>query len=227
MIVRLPRSLHRWNVTPARAIAIQRDLASRVEISRLPGPVRYVAGLDAGFTRDEKWCMAAVVLWDLQDQAVIEQHVQRRRLAFPYVPGLLSFREAPALLAAIGKLRVRPDVLMCDGQGVAHPRRFGIACHVGVLTGLPSLGCAKSILVGAHGVLRTARGSKSPLMDRGERVGTALRTRNGVNPVYVSIGHRIDLPGAEEVVLRGSIRFRLPEPTRRAHQLCSQARWTS
>ena len=227
MIVRLPRLLHRWNVGPARAIAIQRDLASRVIISKLPSPVRLVAGLDATFTRDEKWCIASVVLWDLQDQAAVEQHVQRRRLIFPYVPGLLSFREAPALLAAIGKLRVRPDVLMCDGQGFAHPRRFGIACHVGLLTGLPSLGCAKSILVGEHGVLRTARGSKSPLMDGGERVGTVLRTRDGVNPVYVSIGHRIDLPGAEEVVLRCSGRFRLPDPTRLAHQLCSKARSTT
>lgn len=225
--MKLPRRLHRWNVTPARAIAIQRELASRVDFSKLPGVVRYVAGLDATFTRDEKWCVASVVLWDLQDQAVVEQHVQRRRLVFPYVPGLLSFREAPALLAAIGKLRVRPDILMCDGQGLAHPRRFGIACHVGVLTGLSSMGCAKSILVGEHGVLKMARGSKVPLMDRGERVGTVLRTRDGVNPVYVSIGHRIDLPGAEELVLRCSGGFRLPEPTRLAHQLCSRERSTT
>ncbi len=225
--MKLPRRLHRWNVTPARAIAIQRELASRVEISKLPAVVRYVAGLDATFTRNEKWCIASVVLWDLRDQVVVEQYVQRRRLAFPYVPGLLSFREAPALLAAIGKLRVRPDVLMCDGQGLAHPRRFGIACHVGVLTGLPSLGCAKSILVGEYGVLKTARGSKSPLMDRGERVGSVLRTRDGVNPVYVSIGHWIDLPGAEEVVLRCSGGFRLPEPTRLAHHLCSRERSTT
>ena len=224
--MQLPKAIHRWNVSPARAIAIQRQLASRVEVSRLRHPVRYVAGLDATFSRDEKWCVAAVVLWDLRRRAVVEQYVERRRLVFPYVPGLLSFREASALLAAIGKLQVRPDVLMCDGQGFAHPRRFGIACHVGVLTGLPSLGCAKSILVGEHGALNAARGSRAPLMDHGERVGTVLRTRDGVNPVYVSIGHRIDLRGAEAVALRCATSFRLPEPTRLAHQLCSKARST-
>ena len=187
-------------------------------------PVRFVAGLDASITPDEKWYVAAVVLWDVRNGVVVEQHVACRRLTFPYVPGLLSFREAPALLAAIGKLRTRPDVLMCDGQGLAHPRRFGIACHVGLLAGVPSIGCAKSILIGEHGMLKPARGSTVALIDGGERVGTVLRTRDGVNPVYVSVGHRIDLAGSEETVLRCSIRYRLPEPTRLAHQLCGKAR---
>jgi deoxyribonuclease V len=225
--VKLPRLLHRWNVTPAQAILIQRRLASKVEISEIRRAVNFVAGLDATSTRDEKWCVASVVLWDVRGRAAVEQHVARRRLTFPYVPGLLSFREAPALLAAIRKLRTRPDVLMFDGQGLAHPRRFGIACHVGLLTGVPSIGCAKSILVGEPGALKPARGSSVPLMDRAERVGTALRTCDGVNPVYVSVGHRIDLPGAEKTVLRCAIRYRLPEPTRLAHQLCSKARLTA
>ena len=115
-------------------------------------------------------------------------------VTFPYIPGLLSFREAPALLATLKKIKTQPDVLICDGQGLAHPRRFGIACHVGLLTGLPSIGCAKSILVGEHDELNSARGSKVSLEDHGERIGTVLRTRDGVNPVYVSVGHRIDLP---------------------------------
>jgi deoxyribonuclease V len=224
--VKLPRSLHRWNVSPSWAVAIQRELASKVDISKMRGPVRFVAGLDASITRNEKWYVAAVVLWDVRGRVVVEQHVARRRLTFPYIPGLLSFREAPALLAAIRKLRTRPDVLMCDGQGLAHPRRFGIACHVGLLTGLPSIGCAKSILIGKHGALKPARGSTVALIDRGERVGTVLRTRDGVNPVYVSVGHRIDLAGAEEIVLQCSIGVRLPEPTRLAHQLCGKARLT-
>ena len=225
--MKLPRMLHRWNVTPAEAILIQRKLASKVEITRLRGPVRTVAGLDASFTRDEKWCVAAGVIWDVRRRVLVEQCVERRRLVFPYVPGLLSFREAPALLAAIRELRTRPDVLMCDGQGLAHPRRFGIACHVGLLTGIPSIGCAKSILIGEHGALKPTRGSKAALTDRGERVGTVLRTRDGVNPVYVSVGTAIDLPGAERIVLMCSAGYRLPEPTRLAHQLCCKARLTA
>lgn len=225
--MKLPPLLHRWNVSPSRAIAIQRELAAKVEISKMPGPVRFVAGLDASFTRDEKWCVAAVVLWDVRDRVIAEQHSARRRLLFPYVPGLLSFREAPALLAAIRKLRTRPDVLMCDGQGLAHPRRVGIACHVGLLAGVSSIGCAKSILIGKHGVLKPERGSKVPLIDHDERVGTVLRTRDGVNPVYVSVGHRIDLSSAEKIVLRCAIRYRLPEPTSLAHQLCSKVRLTN
>jgi deoxyribonuclease V len=222
--MRLPRRHYRWTVSPSEAIAIQRKLSSKVEISKLGGPARYIAGLDAAFTPDEKWCVAALVLWDMLDRVVVEQRIARSRCAFPYIPGLLSFREAPALLAALKKLKARPDVLMCDGQGLAHPRRFGIACHVGLLTGLPSIGCAKSILVGEHGELKPARGSKVPLEDRGERLGTLLRTRDGVNPVYVSVGHRIDLPGAEKIVLQCAIRYRLPEPTRLADQLSKVAK---
>ena len=219
-----PRRLDRWDVSPSEAIAIQRELSSKVEISELCGPARYIAGLDAAFTPDEKWCVAALVLWDLRDRTVVEQRVARSRCTFPYIPGLLSFREAPALLAALKKLKTQPDVLICDGQGLAHPRRFGIACHVGLLAGLPSIGCAKSILVGKHCELKPARGSKVPLEDRGERIGTVLRTRDGVNPVYVSVGHRIDLPGAEKIVLQCAIRYRLPEPARLADQLSKIAR---
>jgi deoxyribonuclease V len=146
---------------------------------------------------------------------------------FPYVPGLLSFREAPGLLAVLRRLRRVPDVLLCDGHGRAHPRRFGLACHVGLLAGLPSVGCAKSLLAGRHGRLGERRGSRSPLrettLQREEIIGTALRTRDGVRPVYVSVGHRIDLASAEALVLECAVGFRIPEPTRRADHLVARA----
>ena len=209
---------HPWRLTPSQAIALQRKLAVRVRVKPLPSTVRFVAGLDAAFAAEE--CVAAVVLWDLDRREVVEQHVARAPLCFPYIPGLLSFREAPALLAALKELRQPPDVLMCDGQGLAHPRRFGIACHLGVLAGIPSVGCAKSRLVGEHGEPGRRRGSRAALTDKGERIGTVLRTRDGVRPVFVSVGHLADLPSAEALVLRSAVRYRLPEPTRLADQLC-------
>lgn len=216
----LPES-HRWDLTPPQAAALQRELARRVRIRPLPPGVRRIVGLDAAFTPEE--CVAAAVLWDLERREVLEQSVARRPVRFPYIPGLLSFREAPALLAALEKLKGVPDVLLCDGQGRAHPRRFGIACHLGVLTDLPAVGCAKSLLVGEYREPATRRGSRAALMDRGERIGTVLRTRDGVRPVFVSVGHRADLVTAEDVVLRCALRYRLPEPTRLADLLCGDA----
>jgi deoxyribonuclease V len=180
--------------------------------------------LDAAFSRDGRYCLAAAVLWDLVDLVVVERRVATRRLGFPYVPGLLSFREAPALLAALRKLQRAPDVLMCDGQGLAHPRRFGIACHVGLICQRPAIGCAKSLLVGEHDVLPAERGARVPLRHRGESVGTVLRTQSGIKPVYVSVGHRMDLATAERLVLACAVRYRLPEPTRLADQWVAQAK---
>src|SRR5262245_53127023 len=146
----IPRAPHRWSVSPRQASAIQRRLAARVRQVPLAGTPRVVAGLDAAFSRDGLNCLAAVVVWDLCDQTVVEQHVAARPLTFPYVPGLLSFREGPAVLAALRKLHTLPDVLIYDGHGLAHPRRFGIACHVGVILDRPTIGCAKSRLIGTH-----------------------------------------------------------------------------
>ena len=143
------------------------------------------------------------------------------RTRFPYVPGLLSFREAPAALAALGQLKTSPDILLCDGHGLAHPRRFGLACHLGLLSGLPSIGVAKSLLTGEHAPPAQERGAWTPLLDGGEVIGAALRTRPGAKPVYVSIGHRISLESALQVVLRCTGRYRLPETTRQAHRLAS------
>jgi deoxyribonuclease V len=222
--VEIPRPPHRWSLSPREAIAVQRRLAASVSVEPLRGRPHLVAGVDAAFSRDGEHCIGGVVLWDLKAGAVAERHVAFRALAFPYVPGLLSFREAPALLAALRKLRRAPEVLMCDGHGLAHPRRFGIACHLGVLADLPSVGCAKSRLIGSHRDPAARRGSRQPLRDGGESVGAVLRTRSGVKPVFVSVGHRCDLASAERLVLACGARYRLPEPTRLADQLVAAAK---
>ena len=222
--MKIPPAPHRWSLTPREAAAVQRRLAGAVRETRPRRALRFVAGLDAAFSRDGERCIAGVVLWDRHERAAIEECVATRKLAFPYVPGLLSFREAPALLAALRKLRQPADVLFCDGQGRAHPRRFGLACHLGVLTGLPSVGCAKSRLIGDHGEPGPARGSRAALRDRGEVIGAVLRTRDGVKPLFVSVGHRIDLATAERLVLDCALGRRLPEPTRLADRLVARVR---
>lgn len=217
--MKLPRALHSWSLSPRQAIALQQQMAGLVSRAKPRRAIRFVAGLDAAFSKDEQRCFSAVVLWDMRTEFVVEQHTATRRLTFPYVPGLLSFREIPTLLAALRKLKRRPDLLMCDGQGLAHPRRFGLACHLGVVCDLPSLGCAKSRLIGIHAAPARVRGSPAALLDHRERIGTVLRTQTGIKPVYVSIGHRIDLQTAEEIVLACATRYRLPEPTRLADRL--------
>jgi deoxyribonuclease V len=217
--MKIPRPPHRWNVSPSRAIEIQESLAGRISRAKSPGPLRRIAGIDVAFTRDGRTCIAAAVVWDSEQRQAIEQRTATRPLKFPYVPGLLSFREAPAVLAALRRLETTPDVLMCDGQGYAHPRRFGLACHVGLIVDLPTVGCGKSRLCGEHRQPGRRRGSKAPLMHDGEIIGIVLRTRDGVRPVYVSIGHRIDLPTEERLVLASAVGYRLPEPTRRADRL--------
>jgi deoxyribonuclease V len=212
--MKIPPVPHSWRLTPKRAVALQRELAGRVRAEALSRPPRLLAGVDCAF-EDER-CLAVAVLWDARTGETLEQHSADRALNFPYVPGLLSFREAPAVLAALRKLRTTPDAILCDGHGIAHPRRFGIACHIGILTDRPTLGVAKSRLVGVHREPGPKRGSRASLEHEGERIGTVLRTRDGVRPVYVSIGHRIDLPGATRIVLAAATGFRLPEPTRLA-----------
>jgi deoxyribonuclease V len=217
--MKIPPPQHRWSVTARQAIAIQKELASRVRVEPPQYPLHVIAGVDAAFSQDGRFCIAGVVVWDRDEERVVETRVARKRLAFPYVPGLLSFREAPAVLAALRRLRSEPDVLICDGHGFAHPRRFGIACHVGVLCGRPALGCAKSRLVGRHREPGRRRGARSRLSDRGETVGTVLRTRDGVKPVYVSVGHLLDLSSAVDVVMGCFAGYRLPEPIRLADRL--------
>jgi deoxyribonuclease V len=225
--MRIPPTPHAWSLTPRQAIAVQRRLAGRVRHAApaaLGRDFRFIAGLDAAFTADGGHVIGAAVIWDVRARAVVEQHTALRRVTFPYVPGLLSFRETPAVLAALRKVHVIPDALLCDGHGYAHPRRFGLACHVGVLTGLPTAGCAKSLLVGTYRSLGRRRGARARLVHDGEVIGTVLRTQDGVRPVFVSVGHRLDLAAATRLVLGCSVRFRLPEPTRLADQLVGAAR---
>jgi deoxyribonuclease V len=185
------------------------------------GPVRQVGGVDVGFEDQGRTTRAAFVVLSFPGLQLQEQAVVRRPTRFPYVPGYLSFRELPAVLDALDRLSTRPDLLLCDAQGLAHPRRFGLACHLGVLTDLPSIGVAKSRLIGVHSEPAAEKGGWTPLLDDEEIIGAVLRTRSHVRPVYVSIGHRISLETAIDYVLRCTTRYRLPETTRWAHRLAS------
>ncbi len=213
--------LHDWNLTPKQAIALQQDLRTRVITEDRLGPLRHVAGVDVGFEDNRRITRAAVAVLSFPDLTLVEQAVARRPTTFPYVPGLLSFREIPAALDALEQLRQPPDLLLADGQGLAHPRRFGLACHLGLVTATPCIGVAKSRLIGEHDEPGEEKGAWSPLTDHGEVIGAVLRTRTRVKPVYVSIGHRVSLPTAIELVLACTTRYRLPETTRWAHRLAS------
>lgn len=218
------QELHRWDLTPAEAIALQKELASRVVSSGDPGDVRLVAGADVAFPgRTRGWtggvARAAVVLMSYPNLELIEQHVTESPVAFPYVPGLLSFREIPALALVFEQLSVTPDLLLADGHGVSHPRRFGFASHLGLLTGVPTIGCAKSRLCGEASEPGLERGSTSDLIDHGERVGFVVRTKTGVRPMYVSVGHGISLEAAVQWTLCLAPTHRLPEPLRLADRL--------
>ncbi len=205
-------------------MAVQRRVASRVLETRLTGPPRWIVGVDAAFSPDGGHCIAAAVVWDAAHGIVVEERVATRRVRFPYVPGLLTFREAPAVLAALRKVRAQPDLLLCDGQGQAHPRRCGIACHLGVFADIPTVGCAKSRLVGEHDEPGPESGDWVPLRDREAIIGSVLRTKARSRPVYVSVGHRILLPEAVNVVLACLRGRRLPEPTRLADRLVARVR---
>jgi deoxyribonuclease V len=209
---------HPWDVAPREAVALQRRLEPLVREEPLDlEAVGTVGGLDVSVREDR--VRAAVVVLRLPALDVVEEAVWEGPVAFPYVPGLLSFREVPAVLPALERLRALPDVLMLDAQGRAHPRRFGLACHLGVLLEKPALGVAKTLLVGRHGPLGEAQGSTADLVHRGEVVGRAVRTRAGVKPVYVSVGHRVTLDDATALTLRLVAKTKLPEPTRLAHRL--------
>ncbi|AFY81964.1 deoxyribonuclease V [Oscillatoria acuminata] len=210
-----------WPQTVEEATAIQEELRGQVIVKDDLPQVRYVAGVDAGYQEQEQQTQAAVVVLSFPDLQLCDQAIARCPTQFPYIPGFLSFREVPAVLEALEQLTILPDLLLCDGQGLAHPRRFGIACHLGVLTNLPAIGVAKSRFIGTHEVLPPERGSWQPLLDQGETVGAVLRSRSHVNPLYISIGHRISLPTALDYVLRCTPQYRLPETTRMSDRLAS------
>ncbi len=208
--------LHSWRVTPREAAKIQLRLRSNVELAdRLP-IVRCVAGADLAFDLDRNRAIAGVVIYTFPEMEEIERVWGESRIAFPYVPGLLSFREAPALLKVFARVKNTPDLIFCDGHGYAHPRRFGITSHLGLLLGTPTIGCAKSLLIGTHGPLPLHAGAWTPLRDGDEVIGAVLRTRKAVNPIYVTQGHRVSLPTALKFVLAVLDGYRIPRPTRDA-----------
>ncbi|MEV1146360.1 deoxyribonuclease V [Micromonospora sp. NPDC049799] len=210
--------------TVAEALAVQDRLRPLVDLVG-PGPEApaTVAGLDVAYAEEGDRLAAAVTVLDARTLAVVDSAVAVGRPAFGYVPGLFAFRELPALLDALERLRVEPELLVCDGHGLAHPRRFGLACHLGVVTGLPAIGVGKTPLVGEWTPPGERRGAWTPLSDGGEVVGRVLRTRDGVKPVFVSVGHRVSLDTATARVLALTPRFRLPETTRTADRLCRDA----
>jgi deoxyribonuclease V len=233
---------HRWDVTPAEGHKIQEHLRTLWKGEDSLGPIRTVAGLDASFVlagsqalkkpagrsnrmRDANLAIGCVVSYRFPEMKEIERAYAILPLEFPYVPGLLSFREIPVLLAALRKLQVMPDLLFCDAQGYAHPRRMGLAAHLGVVLDLPTIGCAKSLLIGTHRVLPQKAGSSTPLIDEkagGECIGAVLRTRTGVKPIYVSQGHRVSLETAIQLTLAVTDGYRILRPTRDADHFAGE-----
>jgi deoxyribonuclease V len=215
---------HRWDLSPAAARVLQAELAQAVDTATPLGPWRTLAAADVSFDRGSEVLYAAVIVVEAETFEVIERVGLESPAKFPYVPGLLSFREAPALLEAFDRLEARPDVVLVDGQGIAHPRRLGIASHLGLCLGLPTVGCAKSRLCGKYDEPGPDRGDRSPLVDKGEVVGAVLRTRPKVAPLFVSPGHRCDLESAVGLVLATTRKYRLPIPARMAHEYVNEVR---
>ncbi|MEI6442194.1 MAG: deoxyribonuclease V [Nostocales cyanobacterium ELA583] len=213
---------HHWPSTLKEAQAIQESLRNRViTVDQLPETIQYVAGVDMGFLEAGTISRAAVAVLRFPNLQLVETSIAYQPTTFPYIPGFLSFREIPAVLDALEKLKTIPDIILCDGQGIAHPRRLGIASHLGLLINLPTIGVAKSLLIGEYEELAETKGSWQPLIHKKETIGAVLRTRTGVKPVYISSGHRISLPTAIEYVLHCTPKYRLPETTRIADKLAS------
>lgn len=220
--MKIPTNVN-WDLTPQEAVARQARLAQLVRAEDDFGAVGLVAGVDVGFENENTVARAAVVVLEYRTLKPVASAIARRPVTFPYVPGLLAYRELPVVLDAFAQLRREPDILIVDGQGLAHPRRFGIACHLGVLLDKPSIGCAKSVLVGRAETPENRIGAWTPMIHKGETIGAALRTKlntkRGINPVYVSIGHRICLESALKIVLDCCRGYRVPETTRYAHMV--------
>jgi deoxyribonuclease V len=214
-------SIHPWVKTVAEAKKIQEQLKDRVIDFDCLGKVKHVAGVDIGFEDNYAISKAAVAVLTYPELELVEQAIARIPTAFPYVPGYLSFREIPAILAALPQLNITPDLILCDGQGLAHPRRLGLACHLGVLLDIPTIGVAKSLFIGQHEQVPLEKGSWKPLVDKDETIGAVLRSRTKVKPIYVSIGHKISLPTAIKYVNGCLTKYRLPETTRWADRLAS------
>ena len=207
-----------WPGSLEKAKSLQLQLAGWVShVNEVPQKLKYVAGIDISSPDADGWVLGAVVVLRWPELELAEVRIGRAQPPIPYIPGYLAFREVPAAIDALEKLEITPDVILVDGQGTAHPRRFGLACHLGLVTEVPTIGCAKSRLIGRYDALDAQRGASSPLVDKGDVVGAAVRTRDNVSPVYVSVGHKVDLESAIATVLKCCRKYRLPETTRFAH----------
>jgi deoxyribonuclease V len=212
---------HEWNLTPRQAMSLQTELQGQVSRADSFEDVQYVAGVDVGFEQHNTITRAAVAVLNLEDLSLKDIAIARLPCEFPYIPGLLSFREIPAVLLAMNALATQPDLLLCDGQGIAHPRRLGVASHLGVITGIPSIGVAKKRLIGQYKEPENSKGAYQLLTDKEETIGAVLRTRVDVKPLFISIGHKISLETAINIVMGCITRYKLPETTRWAHRLAS------
>jgi len=209
--------LHPWKVSPAEAIQIQERLRKKLRLQPPRIPLKAIAAGDVSYSRGDDMTYAAFLLFSYPDLTPLESASAKGRASFPYIPGLLTFREAPILLKAFSKLKTRPDLILIDGQGIAPPTSMGIAAHIGMILNLPSIGCAKSRLIGAHEEPGLERGKAVPLIGGGRTIGLVLRTREGVKPVYVSPGHKMDIETSVKIVLSLCRDYRIPEPLRQAH----------
>ncbi len=218
------RELHPWDVSPKEAIEIQNQLSSRIVITPLKKDVKKIAGVDASYSKRDQTMWAAVVVLDMQSLQTIEKGWYGEEVRYPYIPGLLSFREIPTILKALKDLKDEPDLILCDGQGIAHPRRMGIAAHLGLILDIPTIGCAKNLLIGNSKAPPDRKGSFTYIRYKKEIVGASLRTREGVKPVYISPGYGIDLEDSISIIMRCITKYRLPEPIREAHRLSNSLR---
>jgi len=215
------------NISPAQAIAIQQELRDKIQLTPLMNPVKTIAGADISFNKYSDTVYAGIIVLSYPDMKPIAKSTIVATTRFPYIPGLLGFREIPALVEAWNKLETKPDVLVLDGQGIAHPRRKGIATHFGLVAKTPTIGCAKSLLTGKYEEPEDAPGATSPLNDKGEIIGTVLRTKRKCKPVYISPGHLITLEENVDIAMKCITTYRIPEPTRLAHLLVNRVRTAS
>ncbi|MBU4128486.1 deoxyribonuclease V [bacterium] len=215
---------HPWNVSPREAIKLQEELKEKIILKKGFSEIKRIAGADISFSKKSNRAYSAVIIFSFPELEILEEQHTIGNLSFPYIPGLLTFREGPLLIEAFKKIKIKPDVIIFDGHGIAHPKRLGLATHMGILLDKPTIGCAKSKLIGTYREPERKKGSYSLLKDDGEIIGAALRTRENVSPVFISPGHRIDLKGSIEIVLECLRGYRLPEPTRQAHLLVNKMR---
>lgn len=214
----------KWNIPASEAVEIQKRLAPKVVLCSLPHRTQWIGAADVSYSKNGKHLFAAVIVCHLPGYSVVERVVAFAQVKFPYIPGLLSFRETPLLVEVFKHIEKKPEIIICDGQGLAHTRRFGLACHLGFLLNIPTIGCAKTKLVGDHKDVGPRKGQYRSLYYRGERVGVVLRTRTGVKPIYVSPGHLSDITSSVRLVLRCCNKYRIPEPVRQAHFLANEVR---